>query len=940
MKSLKILIVDDVAVNLKLLRVRLEGEGHQVVQARNGVEALKVLDAEGADVIISDILMPVMDGYRLCHEVRRSERFKNLPFIIHTATYTSPADKELSLGLGADSYLHKPASAQDLMNAISNALNTAHQEPALSLDGMEVLNQYSERLVSKLEEKNIELTAAVNQLGLQTTALETAADAILITDRKGTILWVNRAFSTMTGYSSDEALGNTPRILNSGMHNAGFYRQFWQTIKSGQVWRGEFANRCKDGSIRYDDQTVSPVLGPDGEVTHFVGVLHDVTERKRAEEELRNTHAQLRQLLDHSPAVLYALKVDGATITPRLVSENINRLLGFAAEETLSPDWWLERLHPEDRDRALAGPDETLREGVSCTEYRVQHKDGSYRWVEDNRRLIRDERGQPVEVVGVWTDITERRRVQDELRESERRFSDMLGNLQLASMTLDRDACITYCNDYLLRLTGWDHEDVLGKSWFEVFLPPERRPDLRNMFSSLLADLPGSWHHENEIVTRAGERRLISWNNTVLRSAAGEVIGTASIGEDITDRKSLEKQLLRTQRLESLGTLAGGIAHDLNNLFMPILMGASLIRRVETGEATRKAVDNIERCVRRGTDLVKQVLLFARGLEGSRIVIDTANIVREVESIAHSTFPKNVTFVRSIPSGLPMLSGDPTQLTQVLLNLCVNARDAMPGGGQITVSMGSTDVEPQYAAAHGGSGGGRYVVIEVDDTGTGIPPEIIDRIFEPFFTTKETGHGTGLGLSTSIGIVRSHGGFLSVASEVGRGSSFKVYFPALFDGAFVAAEGPEKEKDPPRGEGALILVVDDERAILDITSQTLTAFGYEVLTAEEGALAIDLYVLHRSRIALVLTDMAMPIIDGATLISALRRIDPEVRIIAVSGGPIEAARAGKNGTPHFLAKPFTAETLLRTVFEVLRDRTPASRGEKAYPRTDEGRVNT
>ncbi|HXH90011.1 MAG TPA: PAS domain S-box protein [Thermoanaerobaculia bacterium] len=925
MKSLKILIVDDVAVNLKLLRVRLEGEGHSIIQARNGVEALKVLDAEGADVIISDILMPVMDGYRLCHEVRRSERFKDIPFIIHTATYTSPADKELSLGLGANSYLHKPASAQDLMSAISNALNTRHQKPSLSLDGMEVLNQYSERLVSKLEEKNIELTAAVNQLGLQTTALETAADAILITDAQGTILWVNPAFTTMTGYSSDEAIGNTPRMLRSGMHDPEVYRQFWQTINSGQVWRGEFTNRCKDGSIRYDDQTVSPVLGPDGEITHFVGVLHDVTERKRAEEELRNTHAQLRQLLDHSPAVMYALKVDGETITPHLVSENISRLLGFAAEETLSFDWWLGRLHPEDRDRALASLDETLREEVSCTEYRLQHKDGTYRWVEDNRRLIRDERGEPAELVGVWTDVTERRRAQDDLRESERRFSDMLRNLQLVSATLDRDARITYCNDYLLHLTGWNREDVLGKSWFDVFLPADLRAELQETFSSLVADLPESWHQENEIITRAGERRLISWNNTVLRSAAGEVIGTASIGEDITNRKSLERQLLRTQRMESLGTLAGGIAHDLNNLFMPILMGASLIRRVEPGEATRKAVDNIERCVRRGTDLVKQVLLFARGLEGSRIVIDTASIVKEVESIAHSTFPKNVTFVTTVAPHLPMLSGDPTQLTQVLLNLCVNARDAMPGGGQITVSMGSADVEPQFAAAHGGSGGGRYVVIEVADTGTGIPPEIIDRIFEPFFTTKETGRGTGLGLSTTIGIVRSHGGFLTVSSEVGRGSSFKVYFPALFDGAFAAAEGPENEESLPRGEGELILVVDDERAILEITVQTLTAFGYEVLIAEDGAQAIDTFVLHRSRIALVLTDMAMPVVDGAALIGALRRIDPHVRIIAASGGPADAAKLDKSVTPHFLAKPFTAETLLRTLSRVLREQTLTTR---------------
>lgn len=917
MKSQTILIVDDIAINRKLLQAQLEGEGYVIASASNGVEALKILEREKIDVIISDVLMPEMDGYRLCYEVRRSERLGETPFILHSATYTSPADEKLSLDLGADQYLRKPASLEDLKRAIAESAMSTHRRPSVSLAGMDVLKEYSERLVSKLKEKSIELTSAAGQLTLQTTALEMAADAILITDPNGTILWVNQAFVAITGFTREEAIGNTPRILKSGSHDAAFYGEFWDTIKSGRVWRGEFTNRHKDGHLYWDEHTISPVPNADGQVSHFVGVMQDITERKRIEEELKATHAQLRQLLEHSPAVIYALTVKGETLIPHIVSENITRLLGFSVAETLSYEWWFQSLHPEDRALATTSLAETLSEGVGRCEYRMQHKDGTYRWVEDNRRLVRNARGEPSELVGVWTDLSERRRAQDELRMSERRFSDMLGNLQLVAMMLDRDGRITYCNDYLLRISGWKREELLGREWLEVFIPPEQVAEMKGVFALLLADAPESWHHENDIVTRSGERRLIHWNNTALRSGSGDVVGTASIGEDITDRKMLEKQLFRAQRLESLGTLAGGIAHDLNNLFMPILMGVTLIKRFNPPEATLKAIENIERCVKRGTNLVKQVLLFARGGDGPKVGIAIASIVEEVEAIALSTFPKNVTLAISMDRNLPLILGDPTQLTQVILNLVVNSRDSMPGGGRITVSAETIEINERFAAIHGGSGGGSHVVLDIADNGSGIPQEVVDHIFEPFFTTKAVGLGTGLGLSTAQGIVRNHNGFITVSSEVGKGSTFKIYLPAQSERKDATVSHPE-EQEAPRGNSELILVVDDEVAILEITRQTLQAFGYEVLTAEDGAQAIDVYARNRS-IGLVLTDMMMPLIDGATLISALRRIDPDVRIIAASGldGTIQRARSVNGGNFHFLAKPFTAELMLRTIFQVL-----------------------
>ncbi|HVR42367.1 MAG TPA: PAS domain S-box protein [Thermoanaerobaculia bacterium] len=925
MSALTILIVDDQAINLRLLRAQLEGEGQTVLEASNGAEALSVLEREKVDLVISDILMPVMDGYRLCYEVRRSERFRQLPFIIYTASYVSPSDEKLSRDLGADDYLRKPASTADIMRAIRESLARPRREPVAVFESADVLEQYSDRLVAKLEKKNIELIEAVSQLTLRTTALETAADAILITDRDGVILWVNRAFTTNTGYTAEEAIGKTPRILKSGVHSDAFYRAFWESILGGRTWRSEFANRRKDGTIVYDVHTVTPVRGGDGSITHFVGVLHDVTERRLAEEQLRQAHEQLRQVLEHSPAVLYALKVDGETIVPRLVSENITRLLGFEVRETLSWEWWRGQLHSEDRERAEASVAETLERGSSRTEYRMHHKQEGYRWIDDNRRLVRDREGRPAEIVGVWTDVTKRRQVEDELHESERRFQEMLNNLELVAMMLDREGRITYCNDFLLRLTGWTRDEVLGRDWFELFIPPDEVEEMRKVFASLLADSPEMSHHANDILTRSGGKRLLQWNNTLLRSTSGEVIGTASIAEDVTERRRMENQLFRTQRVESLGTLAAGIAHDLNNVLMPILMGVTVVRRLEPDERSRKALDNIERAVTRGRDLARQVMLFVRGGESSREAVRLADVVREVESIANSTFPKDVTFEVSVPDDLRPITGDQTQLIQVLLNLCVNSRDAMPHGGQIAVSASNVEITDQTAVLHGAPAGGPHVLLRVSDTGEGMPTEIIERIFDPFFTTKEIGKGTGLGLATVQGIVSSHGGFIGVSSTLGEGSTFEIYFPARVAGAEAIAEAPAERQ--PEGKGELILVVDDEASVVSITRQALETFGYQVVSAEDGARAIGIYSRRHAEIALVLTDIAMPVLDGPALIAALSRINPAVRVVAMTGHASTAysTRMEKLGVDT-LVKPFTAEQLLRTIHDALVKNDRRSRG--------------
>jgi PAS domain S-box-containing protein len=475
---------------------------------------------------------------------------------------------------------------------------------------------------------------------------------------------------------------------------------------------------------------------------------------------------------------------------------------------------------------------------------------------------------------------------------------------------------ITFWSRGAERLYGWTPAEAQGRLMGELLKPtPEK---FHEAIGFVLRD--GAWSGEIQKTTRSGATLTLDARWTLLRDAAGEPKSILAIDTDITERKKLEQQFLRAQRMESIGTLAGGIAHDLNNLLAPITMGVDLLKLFEPNPRSLPVIENIERSAKRGADLVKQVLSFARGVEGSRVTLQVRHILKEVESIAENTFPKNITVETSLPQGLWPVLADPTQLNQVVLNLCVNARDAMPGGGRLELAASNAELDAQYAAMNRGMAPGRYVVIQVTDTGTGMPKEIIDRIFEPFFTTKELGKGTGLGLSTVLGIVRSHGGFVNVYSEVGKGSSFKVYLPALAEGD-AGDQAGRAEEALPRGNGELILVVDDEVSILDITKQTLQAFGYRVATAEDGAQAISRYALQRDEVAVVLTDMMMPVMDGPALIAALRRINPQVRIIGASGlnANGSTARAAAVGVKHFLPKPYSADALLAMIRHVLRD---------------------
>jgi PAS domain S-box-containing protein len=636
----------------------------------------------------------------------------------------------------------------------------------------------------------------------------------------------------------------------------------------------------------------------------------DISERKRAEAASRNSEALFNAFMEASPTLKWVKDNEGRYL---YVNRAWVEAMGFPRAEALGKTL-VELIGTPDAEKIAGNEREVLRSNQPLEITQESNFHGEPRFWRSIYFPFQNPSGQRF-VGGISLDITEYTRVEEELRETSRRNRDMLANLNLIGVMLDQNATVTYCNDYLLHLTGRTRQEVLGANWFALFIPAAIADEMRKTFSRLIADAPPAWHYDNEILTRSGKRLLIRWNNSLLRSPAGDVIGTASIGEDITERKSLEQQIARAQRLDSLGSLAGGIAHDLNNLLMPILMGVTLLRRFDQDARSLKAIDNIERSVRRGSDLVKQILLFARGGDSSFRKILLGESIREVLAIAATTFPRNIKFEVEVAKNLRPVLGDPTQLSQILLNLSVNARDAMPNGGQISISA-SNAVDPVLGPK--GMTEEPYVVLEVTDTGQGIPQEIIGEIFDPFFTTKEVGKGTGLGLSTVQGITRNHGGFLTVTSAPGAGSTFKIYFPAQLIETGIPAS--DVALHPPAGHGEIVMIVDDDASVRAIAEQTLEAFGYVPLTAEDGARAIEIFAHRHAEIAAVITDMVMPVMDGIALIASLKNIDPGVRIVATTGSPDYQATLAKAGAGEILSKPFTVDTLLRAVASVLSTR--------------------
>lgn len=496
------------------------------------------------------------------------------------------------------------------------------------------------------------------------------------------------------------------------------------------------------------------------------------------------------------------------------------------------------------------------------------------------------------------------------------------------------DEVILYWNHAAETLYGLRAEEVIGKRVRDVI--PIDVDDFERCTAITIAD--GHWSEERPVVTHDGRSLVVDFRWQLLYDKDGRPDRIFSVDTDVTEWRKQENMRARATRMESLGTFAGGIAHDLNNVLTPILMSIQLLESGEQDATRLELLSTMEAAAKRGADMIQQVLSFARGVDGRRERVSIEELMEEVRRFAADSLPADIVFRVELDDDVPDTMGDATQLIQVLTNLVANARDAMPEGGALTLSASTLLLEDEFSAEMFRLEPGRYVVVDVIDTGHGMSAEVQEKIFEPFYTTKSVGKGTGLGLASSLAIVRSHGGTIRVYSEPDEGTRFSVVLPVVVGEPRAARRGLLPTRQLPQGHGERILIVDDDETIRLIASRTLENYGYRTTTAENGRVAIDIVESDDSDIALVLTDMMMPVMDGAATTAYLEEHHPEIPVIAASGltSPGGASRTAGMGIAAFLPKPYTTSLLLTTLREVLDGSPPGRHDGETSLTSDSG----
>ncbi len=690
-------------------------------------------------------------------------------------------------------------------------------------------------------------------------------------------------------------------VLSSSGTAVEIQRVVRRCLDDGTPFDTEVQVRRGDGH-RWVRVIGEPIRDTDGAVVGALGGVQDIDQRMHGEMERRELAERLTGILNSITDAVLTLDHEWRYT---YVNQRAADLLRRARGTLLGRRVW-------DEFPALRGTayDHALRR-VARTGQAERIDEFHYapydRWFEHNIYPFDD--GLTV----YFRDVTEARRVREELHHREQRLREQAELLDKASDAIvvrDVDGHVTYWNHSAETLYGWSADDITGCRVREMLYADPSGHD--RAMDALWQD--GEWVGELRQVDRDGRELRVEarWTLVLDDDAASSVL---EIVTDVTARRLAEQQALRAQRMESLGTLASGMAHDLNNALSPILMAIQLLRDDPPESEREEMLDLVEETTRHSAELVQQVLGFARGVDGRRLPVDVAALVVDAARLVRDTFPPAIQWRADVEDGVPHVVGDATQLYQVLVNLCVNARDAMAEGGELVVRATRQELTELPVLAPPDAAPGTYVRLEVVDTGHGMPPEVVDRVFEPFFTTKETGRGTGLGLSTSLGIVESHRGFMEVTSAPGAGTRFVIHLPASTDRA--APVPPAARARPGRGE--MILVVEDQPGVRHSTARALEANGYRVVTAADGEEAVARFGEHVDDVALVLTDMMMPGMDGAETVRRIRQVRPDVPAVITSGLVHEATDVTDRLAVPFLAKPYGTGQLLEAVGRALVD---------------------
>jgi PAS domain S-box-containing protein len=949
----RLLVVEDESTQRLKLAGILTDAGYSVEVACNGEEGLAFALSNPPHLVLSDIEMPEMDGYALCQRIRGDQHLRGTKVVLLTS-HSDVADVITGLASGADSYIAKPYDATALLEIVQTLLETA-EDPAgcesaeilhVRLGGrtlevrstrQQILNffvnmyrdavarredlslandhlrYFSEKLTHLVEERTAGLRESERQFRESERRFREMLENInliaLTLDIDGKITYCNDYLLTLTGWSREEVInedwfqkfipgetvsGKDPGSRSFAMSPLPAHHESQMVTKEGKLL-----------TIQWNNTVLRDAAGM---TVGTASIGDDVTERNRSEEKANRLAAIVQSSED---------AVIGKTLEGIITSWNkgAEKIYGYTEDEivgrsiaTLVP--------PGIKDEVRRILDKIrIEEHVDHYETLRRRKDGKDISVSLTISPIFDTRGKVVAASTIGRDVSERKLAEENKRHSEELFRLIAENVGDMIAVLDLEGRRIYNSPSYRSILG-DPESLRGTNGFQE-IHPDDVARVKQVFQETVKTGIGQ-RIEYRFQRTDGSESTIDSKGSVIRDAEGVISQVIVVSRDVTEEKRLAAHFLRAQRMDSIGALAGGIAHDLNNVLTPIMMAIEVLRDKISDPAGQQILMMIDTSAKRGADIVRQVLAFGRGVKGERILVQLKHVVKEVVKIAGGTLPKSIRVKTDIPTDLWTVLADPTQMHQVLLNMLVNARDAMPGGGTLTMAAENVTLDDDCSRTHFDAKPGPYACIVITDTGTGIPRDIRDKIFEPFFTTKEIGMGTGLGLSTTLAIVRSHGGFINLESEMGEGTTFRIYIPAtgVASGEAAAIEAVVL----PEGNGELILVIDDEAAIREITKETLQAYGYKAITANDGAEGVALVAMNKKRIKVVITDMMMPVMGGTATIRAIKTILPGVKIIAASG----LSAKGEITTPvdpnvqAFLTKPYTAEKLLKTLAAVLQ----------------------
>jgi PAS domain S-box-containing protein len=766
----------------------------------------------------------------------------------------------------------------------------------------------------KLREDRAQTDQLVKKLSL---AVDQSPASVIFTDLNGSIQFVNRRFTEVTGYSLAEALGKSPRMLNSGRNSRDLYGDMWRTIRAGEVWRGELLNRRKNGETYWDSVSISPIRDANGLVTHFLGSQEDITKRKNDEQKIRESEARFRQLANNMREVFFVASASLREM--QYISPGYEEIWGRSCESLYeNPQSFIDAVPQADREALFAHVAQAQRgDTPRPVEYRVVRPDGTVRWVLNHTAPIKDSQGVVYRMSGTALDVTSRHNAEEALRKSELRFR-LLTEASFDGIVSSVDGIVTEVNEGFAKMMGYSVYEVIGQP-ISNFVHEESQAMVEDRISQGLIG----------IYAFVGKHR--TGRKLMLEAAAksdemdGQLTRITAI-RDVTGTRLLEDQFRQAQKMEAVGRLAGGVAHDFNNLLTVIMTYTQMLSE-DLGKDSKhhEDLEEIQKASTAAASLTRQLLAFSRQQVIEPKLISLNEIVQSAEKMLSRLIGEDIELVAKLDGDACPVVIDPGQLEQVIMNLAVNARDAMPMGGKLTVETAIVDLDDTYVQNHWPAVAGRFAMLAVSDTGCGMTDAVRTRIFEPFFTTKEVGKGTGLGLAMVYGIVKQSNGFIWVYSEPGAGTTFKLYFP-------LAAQKPATEQltlDKSNGRGTeTILLVEDSPPVRAAAKRILQAHGYHVFEAPTGKAALALAAKKKLGIKLLLTDVVMPNLNGREVAEQFSRILPDAKVVFMSGYTNDAVvlHGILEGGVAYLQKPFTGEALCEKIRSVLDAPQPTNQG--------------